>query len=506
MKSLAPAEVSLLLHGRIHGVNLLLVVLLQLRALHLERGGQQALLDVKGRGLHEEVLHHLEALELGLLPGGGQALQQHLLCLRGGAHFLEVALDVMGLCPRHHLCLHRDHHGHQAVLKAVAIHPQLLQHLKLLELALHLLHSDVLALRQLEDVLDAVDDPQIPVLANLTDVASVEPAITLKYLLGDVLPLEVAREHGVAADQDLAARGVSQRVVVHVRHRLQPDLHARERGPDVGALAAGDRDGGACHRFGEAVSLRDSAHHANLEELHDVRAKRGGTRDDELHAAAQRLLELGKDELVEEGGSLILLQALSHERLLARKRKVEQAVLDKSGRLHLGHHAGIDAIKHARHTSKEGGPQLGNVLEKVLDVAPPVANTTAHRKEVLLHRPVKDVGQRQVGQEHVVGADALAEGVGGECRRGLDLSQHVAVLDHDALGVASGARGIHDGAQVLGVTLHVRHGVVGAGLQELIKGGQINAQRFDSLLRLTSCLAPIDHQLELVLDGRQGRR
>mmetsp|Transcript_1527 Transcript_1527/g.3436 ORF Transcript_1527/g.3436 Transcript_1527/m.3436 type:complete len:293 (+) Transcript_1527:630-1508(+) len=127
-----------------------------------------------------------------------------------------------------------------------------------------------------------------------------EPPRRTEDLLGHLLALVVPREDGVAPDADLSARGVRKGVVVHVGNRLEADLHPGQRQPHVRPDPPGDRHAAPGHRLCQAVTLDDVAHHADLEELLHVRAERRSPGADQPDAAAERLLDLGEDELVEE--------------------------------------------------------------------------------------------------------------------------------------------------------------------------------------------------------------
>ncbi len=52
----------------------------------------------------------------------------------------------------------------------------------------------------------------------------------------------------------------------------------------------------------------------------------------------------------------------------------------------LGIHAGVDALEDTGHANEDGRLQLGNVIDKTLQVAPPVAHPSAHvQKSLLAH-------------------------------------------------------------------------------------------------------------------------
>lgn len=62
------------------------------------------------------------------------------------------------------------------------VNPDLVDVAALFELALELLDSNILALRQLEDVLLAVHDLDAAILLQLRNIAGVEPTVCLEHL------------------------------------------------------------------------------------------------------------------------------------------------------------------------------------------------------------------------------------------------------------------------------------------------------------------------------------
>ena len=79
--------------------------------------------------------------------------------------------------------------------------------LRRLEVVLEVLRGDVLAAGRDDDVLLAVGDRDEPVRVDLGDVAGVQPAVRVEHLGRRLGILVVAREDGVAADQQLAVLG-----------------------------------------------------------------------------------------------------------------------------------------------------------------------------------------------------------------------------------------------------------------------------------------------------------
>jgi len=71
----------------------------------------------------------------------------------------------------------RHNHAHQGGLLRVAVDPDLVQKGHLLQHVLHALCRHVLAVRELEKVLQAVDQLERADVGDLADVAAVEPAV-----------------------------------------------------------------------------------------------------------------------------------------------------------------------------------------------------------------------------------------------------------------------------------------------------------------------------------------
>mmetsp|Transcript_62152 Transcript_62152/g.110106 ORF Transcript_62152/g.110106 Transcript_62152/m.110106 type:complete len:348 (-) Transcript_62152:373-1416(-) len=220
-------------------VHLLLVPLEQLRALELERGGEAVVLD--GEALPElvdvafanEVFGNLEALELGFL---GVLLDlpfdEVLDFRRRGERRLVVRLPALGRGEEEQRLEVRHDHRDESGEVRVAVDPHLPDVRRLGEDHLDLLGGDVLSLRQLEDVLLAVDDRKSAVRIPPADVAREEPAVGVDRLGGGGGGLVVAREDGRPAHRHLAAGGRLVRGVVHLGHVLELNLNHRHRRAD----------------------------------------------------------------------------------------------------------------------------------------------------------------------------------------------------------------------------------------------------------------------------------
>mmetsp|Transcript_11923 Transcript_11923/g.35708 ORF Transcript_11923/g.35708 Transcript_11923/m.35708 type:complete len:457 (+) Transcript_11923:421-1791(+) len=347
----------------VHGVDLRLVFLLQLRALQLERGSHELIVHRELLGVHNDSLHQLVSLELALLAGPVDLVQQVLVGLGILADGLVVPCHPVGCRPRLDGLLGRHHNGDEAGLEGVAIYPDLLQGRVLLEHRFDRLHRDVLTLGELEDVLLAVDELEGAVSGDGADVPCVEPAVRLQHLLGHRLLLVVPREHCWPPQAHLALGWVGMSIVVQLGAALQPESqarHGRSHGTRLVRLIwDGDEGGGA--GLGEAIALDHGTAHGDFEEVLHVARKRGATGHDQLHAPSQGRLDLAEHDLVEQRRRRVVGVALLDEMQLPLEPKVEQEGLDATRGLGLGHDRRVDAIKHARHTHEHSGLEGGDI-------------------------------------------------------------------------------------------------------------------------------------------------
>ena len=105
----------------------------------------------------------------------------------------EIALYVIVGGPFHDPSFFGDHNADAAVLKRVSIDKALGDHRGQAHDILDLLWSDILTLRQLEDILGPVNDLDRSIWVDLDNIACAEPAIVVERLacLGRVLVIAV---------------------------------------------------------------------------------------------------------------------------------------------------------------------------------------------------------------------------------------------------------------------------------------------------------------------------
>ena len=112
-----------------------------------------------------------------------------------------------------------------SVLEGVTVDEGLCDHLGKGHDLLDLLRGDVLSLRQLEEILGAVNDLDGSVGENLCHVTGHEPALSIEAFVGLIPSLVVAREDGGTVHADLASRvRLVGAGVVHIWEILQANL------------------------------------------------------------------------------------------------------------------------------------------------------------------------------------------------------------------------------------------------------------------------------------------
>ncbi len=91
--------------------------------------------------------------------------------------------------------------------------------------------------------------------------------------------------------------------------------------------------------------------------------------DDQPDAAAEPLLKLGEDELVEERRGPRQLDAVAEGPKLAAEPPVEQQGLDPARLGDFGRRAAVDAVEDSRDSQEERRAEGSDVVDEVLDVA-----------------------------------------------------------------------------------------------------------------------------------------
>src|SRR3989338_5512237 len=116
--------------------------------------------------------------------------------------------------------------GNQARLERVTIDEDLLYVFVLQEARFDLLGSNILALRELEDVLLTIDDGEGTIGIHETNISSVEPPIDIDSLFGLVRLVIVPVEDVGSANENLSSGRVIGGEIVHVGDVFELDLGA----------------------------------------------------------------------------------------------------------------------------------------------------------------------------------------------------------------------------------------------------------------------------------------
>ena len=148
-------------YSRVHFVDVALEPLARLRALQLERRGDQTVLHGEQFVAQANRSDLLESLQAGVVPRGDHALQHVSFHAFIGAQIFKAhALEFGRLRgrPRHQDFLIRDDDGDEVRLKGVAVDEGLCDKLVAGVDVFNLFRRHVLALSQLEDVLCSIDN------------------------------------------------------------------------------------------------------------------------------------------------------------------------------------------------------------------------------------------------------------------------------------------------------------------------------------------------------------
>ena len=209
----------------VHGIDLSLVHFTGLMSLKLKRWCECIVFD---REQLAGKMNSLGFFEAGELVGYGQTLHisaDNFLELGIFADRGKIALDVILASPVHGPGLLGDDYADAAVLKRVAVHEALSDHWRQAHDILDLLRSDILTLRQLEDVLRPVNDLDRAVREDLNDVTRLEPAGMIKRISRLAWHLVIAIKDGWTFEQDLASWiWLIRHQVIHIRKTLYSHL------------------------------------------------------------------------------------------------------------------------------------------------------------------------------------------------------------------------------------------------------------------------------------------
>ena len=321
----------------------------------------------------------------------------------------------------------------------VAHHHAMLHDRALGDLLLQRDGGDVLAAGGDNNVLDAAGDDDAALVINLGQIAGPEPAVggeRLGRFLGQIM---VAAEHVRALDLQLALIGNTNRGAGSgLAHRAD---HI------VGHACGGERGGG----FGHAVAL-DHRQSDAVVEMRQIKRQRRSAASHVLDLRAQSATNRAVDERLVLGalGDLGKRMLLARLLLAAPDARClgglqEQATLPAGAGLVRG--GVVHLLEHTRHTQQVGRLKGTQIRQQRLGVRQVADHAVVGGDGGVLDESREAVGQRQEEQQsRVIVENHLMQRL-----RGGDGNGHeVLVGQLRTLRVAGGARGIHDGGQVIG--------------------------------------------------------
>mmetsp|Transcript_30386 Transcript_30386/g.87014 ORF Transcript_30386/g.87014 Transcript_30386/m.87014 type:complete len:372 (+) Transcript_30386:706-1821(+) len=262
--------------------------------------------------------------------------------------------------------------------------------------------------------------------------------------------------------------------VAHIRNFLQPDLadgQGRSHGAWLQVVRVGN--GRACRGFRHSVALEYGASEDDAEEIQDVVGDGCTARDDDAHAVkAHARLDLREDEAVPKA---VLVGARAQSVLFCSVANVEQLFLETAGLLDLRPQPVVDPVQQPRHRGEQSRPQGLQVFEDLHGVPLVEADPRPRIQHADLHAALEHVGERQVGQMHIVLGEFEARG---EAR---GVRDQVQMRQQRALRVPGGARSVAECGDVLRLRRVKRQRLVQPLLHHLCKAEDREASGLGAL-------------------------
>lgn len=201
---------------------------------------------------------------------------------------------------------------YNVVLQAVPVHEDLSDEGSLAVNVFQFLGGNVLALRELENILNSVNDFHGSVRVDETDITRAKPSI-LKRFSCLIRPFVIAGEDARPPAQKFASRVWFVRAeVLHLGHVLQAELDAGLGSAYVSAervFLCGD--GGAGGGLCQAVALLERAAEANLEEVEYLLVNWGRSSRHIANFPTQKHLNLLKNQGIIAPMSIDMIDAQS---------------------------------------------------------------------------------------------------------------------------------------------------------------------------------------------------
>lgn len=252
----------------VHGVNLSLVSLLALVSFQFESRGEDVVLNREGIGGEEKLVWFLDTRELVVFGDRVQAVLDYSsegLVVAESAHVLSFAVCS---CPLLGVDFINYDNCDTTVLERVTVDHNLRDIVGQNILVLKLFGSNVLTLRELEDVLDAVNDLKTTVGVEQADITRAEPAFIVKGFFGLLWNFIIARGAVRSHHLDLSTRvRLVVGGVVHGGYISEAELNTLKRASNVSrSRVFGSSDATSSSSLSKTVTFHERAAEANLEE------------------------------------------------------------------------------------------------------------------------------------------------------------------------------------------------------------------------------------------------
>jgi len=252
----------------VHGVNLSLIGFLALVTFQFESGCENVVLNREGIGGKEKLVWFLDTRELVSLGDHVQAVlhcSSEVFVVAESAHICSFAVRS---CPLLSVNFIDNDNSDTTVLERVAINHNLRNIVGQDIFVLELLGSNVLTLRELEDILYAIDDLKTTVGVEQADITRAEPAFIVKGLFCLCWDFIVASGYIRSHHLDLSTRiRLVIGGIVHGRNISEAELNTMKRASNVSwSRIIRSSDATSSSSLSQTVAFHEWAAEAHLEE------------------------------------------------------------------------------------------------------------------------------------------------------------------------------------------------------------------------------------------------